>query len=321
MIKSVTISTLVIWLVLTAGLHSGARDKFTREWNTDTTTASGLIPDTTGMETAWDIPKNPLTDSLAVEKNLAGQIKLGFRLFTQTPQESRFASNKLSCSNCHLNAGQRERALPLVGVSGAFPEYNKRSGRLYSLEDRIVDCFKRSIDASKNDSLHNGDLDLFIPSTSSEEVLAIAAYISWLSSGFPTGNKISWRGQNTIPPDKQIPIKELNLHHGEALYRERCSNCHGDDGQGVEIGDKKAGPLWGDESWNDGAGAGRIYTLAGMFMYAMPYINPVSLSFREAQEIAAYIDSKPRSVYPYKNKDYLSEKIPPDAVYYHASIK
>ncbi len=48
-----------------------------------------------------------------------------------------------------------------------------------------------------------------------------------------------------------------------AIFNERCTSCHGADGQGVQVGDKKAGPLWGPDSWNDGAGAARIYTLAG----------------------------------------------------------
>ncbi len=54
----------------------------------------------------------------------------------------------MSCNNCHLNGGQREKSLPLVGVVGMFPEYNRRSGRLFTLNDRIVDCFLRSQNAT-----------------------------------------------------------------------------------------------------------------------------------------------------------------------------
>jgi thiosulfate dehydrogenase len=97
---------------------------------------------------------------------------------------------------------------------------------------------------------------------------------------------------------------------------EKCSNCHGADGQGVEIGDKKAGPLWGPDSWNDGAGAARIYTLAGMIRYAMPYLDPGSLTDEEAQHISAFINSKHRPEFPFKDADYRVEKLPVDAVYY-----
>jgi len=103
---------------------------------------------------------------------------------------------------------------------------------------------------------------------------------------------------------------------GEAVYKDRCEQCHGPDGQGVEVGDKKAGPLWGPGSWNDGAGAARVYTLAGMIRYSMPYLDPGNISDEDAQHVAAFIDSKPRPAYPFKDRDYRVEKLPPDGVYY-----
>src|SRR5262245_7738059 len=103
-----------------------------------------LISSKTSMATAWDFPKNPLVDPSLDDSKLSKEIKWGFKIFTNTPGEApQFAPGKISCNNCHLNGGQRERSLPLVGVAGAFPEYNRRSGRLYSLNDRIVDCFLR----------------------------------------------------------------------------------------------------------------------------------------------------------------------------------
>ena len=95
-----------------------------------------------------------------------------------------------------------------------------------------------------------------------------------------------------------------------------CTNCHGEDGQGVAIGDKKPAPLWGNDSWNDGAGAARIYTLAGIIRYAMPYLQPGLLTDVEAQQVAAFIDSQSRPSYPFKAEDYLTEPLPVDSVYY-----
>src|ERR1043165_1052603 len=104
-----------------------------------------LVPASTTMVTAWDIPQNPLTDKSLDDSRLSKDIRWGYKLFTNTPNEAKsFAPGKMSCANCHLNAGQRERSLPIVAVAGMFPEYNRRSGRLYSLADRIVDCFWRS---------------------------------------------------------------------------------------------------------------------------------------------------------------------------------
>ena len=74
--------------------------------------------------------------------------------------------------------------------------------------------------------------------------------------------------------------------------------------------------LWGTGSWNDGAGAARIYTLAGMIRYSMPYLDPGNMTDDDAQQLAAFIDSKPRPVFPFKDSDYRVEKLPPDAAYY-----
>jgi thiosulfate dehydrogenase len=269
-----------------------------------------LVSAKTTMVTAWFVPKNPLTDPSLDDSKLSKEIKRGFRIFTDTPKEApRLAPGKMSCNNCHLNAGQRERSLPLVGVAGMFPEYNRRSGRLYSLGDRIVDCFLRSENAT-------GSIEDELPATTSEEVLAVSAYITWLARGYEVGKNPSWRGQNTIPNSSLIPIEKLDKQKGEALFKEHCTNCHGEDGQGVQIGDKKAGPLWGPDSWNDGAGAARVYTLAGIIRYSMPYLDPARLSDEEAQNVAAFINSKPRPSYPFKQQHYRTEKRPVDSVYY-----
>ena len=59
-----------------------------------------------------------------------------------------------------------------------------------------------------------------------------------------------------------------------------------------------------------------VYTLAGIIRFAMPYLDPGSLSDTEAQELAAFITSKPRPSYPFKDQDYLIEALPADSVYY-----
>ena len=269
-----------------------------------------LISSRTTMATAWEFPQNPLTDSSLDDSKLSNEIRWGFKIFTNTPHEApKFAPGKVSCNNCHLNGGQRELSLPLVDVAGMFPEYNRRSGRLYSLGDRVVDCFLRSENAT-------GAAEAELPTTTSREVLAVSAYITWLARGAEVGKNPSWRGRNTIAAANLIPIEKLDPRKGEALFMDRCTNCHGEDGQGVAIGDKKAGPLWGPDSWNDGAGAARVYTLAGIIRYSMPYLNPGSLTDQEAQELAAFINSKPRPSYPYKAQDYRTEKLPVDSVYY-----
>lgn len=274
--------------------------------------AGPLIPARTTMVTAWEFPQSPLADSTLDRSKLSDEIRWGFKIFTNTPVEAaKFTPSRMSCNNCHLNGGQRERSLPLVDVAGVFPEYNRRSGRLFTLADRIVDCFLRS-EGAASASLEADDL----PGTTSKEVLAVAAYLTWLSRGSSLGKNPSWRGQNVIAPASLIPVGKLNPKRGEAIFMERCTSCHGVDGQGVAVGDKKPGPLWGPFSWNDGAGAARVYTLAGIIRYAMPYLDPGSLTDEEAQQVAAFVTSKPRPSFPSKERDYRTDKVPVDAVYY-----
>ena len=274
--------------------------------------AGPLISSRTTMVTAWELPRNPLTDSALDNSRLSNEIRSGFRIFMNTRSEAaRFTPGRMSCNNCHLNGGQREKSLPLVGIVGMFPEYNRRAGRLFTLGDRIVDCFLRSQNATGHQQAGEE-----LPSLTAPEVLALSAYLTWLSQGFDVGTNPPWRGQNTIPPAKLIAINALDPAKGEAIFKDRCTTCHGADGQGVAVGDKRPGPLWGPDSWNDGAGAARVYTLAGIIRYSMPYLDPGSLSDEDAQQLAAFINSKPRPAYPFKDNDYRTEKLPVDSVYY-----
>jgi thiosulfate dehydrogenase len=282
---------------------------------------SPLISASTTMMTAWQVPQNPLEDRTLGDSPLAQQIRWGYKIFVDTPREaSRFTGGQVSCVNCHLNAGQRERALPVVGIAGVFPEYNGRAARLISLADRVVDCFLRSENATgrlATPAAGHPSSDP-LPNPAAKEVLAVQAYLTWLSKGHAVGQSPTWRGQNAIDRAKLIPVDKLDAARGRAVYLERCQSCHGPEGQGVQIGDKKAGPLWGPDSWNDGAGASRVYTLAGIIRYAMPYLDPGSLSDTDAQDVAAFINSQPRPRYPFKERDYVGGTIPADAVYYRA---
>jgi thiosulfate dehydrogenase len=306
--------------------------------------ASPLIASTTTMVTAWQVPQNPLEDKSLDHSVLGEQIRWGYRIFTNTPREAaRFTGGQVSCANCHLNVGQRERALPLVGVAGMFPEYNNRAARLISLADRVVDCFLRSENAtgrlaparpaSSESEIGTGGSAAVVPASmpdarigdlptpTSKEVLAVSAFVAWLSRGHAVGQNPTWRGRNAIAADRLLPVASLDIARGEAVYMERCQSCHGADGQGVQIGDKKAGPLWGPDSWNDGAGAARVYTLAGIIRYTMPYLDPGSLSDADAQHVAAFINSRPRPTYPFKAADYIGSKVPADALYYRRPQK
>lgn len=244
-----------------------------------------------------DVAKDPLPD----DPQLADAIRLGSQIVRDTgTYAAEYVGNDLACTNCHINAGQQVGAMPFVGIAQQFPAYNGRAGRVISLEDRIRGCFLRSMNGTP-------------PPYDSEELLAVSAYISWLSEGHAVGANPPWRGKNRIAEEARIPIEQLDPEAGKALYLGTCASCHGADGQGV------AGaypPVWGPGSYNDGAGAARVYTLAGFLRYAMPLSAPGSLTDEQAQQIAAYLNSQERPVYAGKAKDYPDGKIPADGVYY-----
>ena len=99
--------------------------------------AQVLIPQSAPIGSAQERVKDPARDPLPPER--AGQIRRGYELFVATPRLARkYTAASLSCGSCHLNAGQKEGAMPLIGIASVFPEYNRRSGRTFTLEDRIV---------------------------------------------------------------------------------------------------------------------------------------------------------------------------------------
>ena len=130
------------------------------------------------------------------------------------------------------------------------------------------------------------------------------------------GKAPSWRGQNTIPTSALIPVAKLDPQEGRSDLHGTVHDLSWHRRSGRLVGNKRPGPLWGPDSWNDGAGAARIYTLAGIIRYTMPYLDPGSLSDEEAQQLAAFINSRPRPSYPFKDQDYRSEPLPGDSVYY-----
>src|SRR5258706_4808634 len=96
-----------------------------------------LIAATVSMKAAWEFPRNPLDDKTLDTSRLSEEIRRGFRLFTNTPAEApRLAPGGMACTNCHMNAGQRERSMPLVDVAGGVSPDNRPSMRRFRVRDR-----------------------------------------------------------------------------------------------------------------------------------------------------------------------------------------
>ncbi|NDP27390.1 MAG: c-type cytochrome, partial [Flavobacterium sp.] len=125
---------------------------------------------------------------------------------------------------------------------------------------------------------------------------AMIAYIEYIGSNVPKGKNANASGIYDLAYlDRAAdPIK------GKGLFDAKCFSCHQVDGQGVLAKDKKEyiyPPLWGKNSYNQGAGLFRISRFAGYIKYNMPlgstYDTP-QLSDEEAWDIAAYVENQPR---------------------------
>jgi len=82
---------------------------------------------------------------------------------------------------------------------------------------------------------------------------------------------------------------------GKAVYAERCSLCHGQDGQGQYVDGQIVFPaLWGTESYNWGAGMHKVDTAGAYIKYNMPLGMPNTLSDQEVWDVAAYMNSHER---------------------------
>jgi thiosulfate dehydrogenase len=222
----------------------------------------------------------------------------GLAIANNTPAYAQeYVGNALSCSSCHLDAGRRGNAWPWLGVAQQYPRSDPRSGRQITLADRLRECFQRS---------ENGTA----PPDGDPVLQSLLDYIGSLA-GTTTSHPQATQYQDQIPEASRIPIDQLQPAVGRSLYAQRCAGCHGANGEG--IGDIT--PLWGLRAYNDGAGAARVYVLAGFIRAAMPDDAPGTLTDAEAQQIAAFVNSQPRPAFAGLAQDWPSGNIPVDAVY------
>jgi thiosulfate dehydrogenase len=198
----------------------------------------------------------------------------------------RFAGNNLNCQSCHIDAGTREFGLPYVGVFADFPNYRARSGAVGTIEDRIQGCMTRSMNGKQ------------LPADS-REMTAMVAYLKFLSSGRPVGAPTKGRGAGRM---KEL-TRAADPVHGQAVYTASCASCHGDQGQGQRagvVGDAQGyaiPPLWGSDSFNDGAGMTRLINAANFIHNNMPdgtTFQAPALSEADAWDVGAFIEQQPR---------------------------
>ena len=190
------------------------------------------------------------------------QIRYGHDLVANTaqylgPQGSvRHISNGMNCQNCHLDAGTKYLGNNYAAVASTYPKFRERSGTMESIYKRVNDCFERSLNGIAID-------------TNSAEMQAIKAYILWLGKDIAKGKKIKGVGIADLP---YLP-RSADTINGRSIYEQKCQSCHMANGEGIRnpaTHGHQYPPLWGEHSYNIGAGLYRVSRLAGYVKYNMP---------------------------------------------------
>lgn len=209
---------------------------------------------------------------------LGAQIALGHDLLEHTRERlPKNVGARMNCSSCHLNAGTVARGASLAGAYARFPQWNVRAGRIIALQDRLAECFLYSMNGTP-------------PAYSSREMVAMVAYIAWISRGTPTLATPDPANGFKLPE----PAASPDASAGARIYAQKCATCHGASGAGIAL---SVPPLWGPDSFNDGAGMHRLGSMAGFVRYNMPLNAPGTLDEAQSYQVAAYVLSHARPAF------------------------
>ncbi len=233
-------------------------------------------------------------DGTAVPAGDLGQSILRGRAILLHTKDSlpEYVGNSLRCASCHLDDGRRPFAIPYLGVYARFPQYRSRSASVQRLEDRINDCFQRSL-AGKPLPWNN------------PAMRDMVAYMAFLSRGIAAPGEVEGQGVTLAKGTRGDTLT------GRVVYARDCARCHGVKGEGLSV----FPPLWGPRSFTIGAGMARLRTAAGFIAANMPYDRPGSLSEKEALDVAAYMLSHNRPDFLGKEKDWPRGDPPMDVAY------
>jgi thiosulfate dehydrogenase len=241
-----------------------------------------------GRSVDWFKPRDVLALPSGPENDL---IRYGRQIVVDTARHigknatdpsKRFAGNNLACTNCHLDAGLRPFAAPLVSTFASYPLMS--NDQVITLADRINGCMTRSMNGRP------------LPENG-REMDALIAYVRFIGEGTPVGVRVPGMGLLSVaqPPEKP------NRDRGQAVFAEMCAICHGPQGEGRlrtldPVDGYDAPPLWGDNSFNTAAGMNHIAMAAAFIRTNMPagVGQILLLSDQQAWDVAAFITSQPR---------------------------
>jgi len=233
---------------------------------------------------------------------LGKMVKLGEEIMLHTdthPLTKDMVGNKLSCASCHLKGadgkpGTGDGIGTFIGTATSFPAFSKREGTVQTLQNRIDNCFMRSMNGKR-------------PIIDTPASIAMATYVTWLSEGM----KMQMNPKRPVTPlysekwaaeqKKFAAIQKKATHknylNGKKLFDTKCSMCHGMDGKGMGT----FPPLWGKDSkghwlsYNTGAGMSKLHKGAAWVQSNMPLGQGGTLSDQEAADIMLYVDAQERA--------------------------
>ena len=254
-------------------------------------------------------------------------VKLGEDIMNNSdthPLTKDLVGNSLKCKTCHLQGedGKTGTQLSLgtfIGTATAFPAYSKREKTVQTLQDRINNCFMRSMNGKR-------------PIIDTEASMAMATYITWLSDGMP----MQMNGERPCSPLNndalvtdmkkfakiQKKATHLNYLNGKKLFNEKCAYCHGQNGEGNGGGVGMFPPLWGKDkkgrwlAYNAGAGLTKLHEGAAWVQSNMPLGQGNTLKDQVAADIMLYVNAQSRDKFdltkgllPKKEMGYYNSKV------------
>lgn len=238
----------------------------------------------------------------------ADEILYGKRLLADTKRLlPDHVGAQMNCNSCHLLDGKIDAANGYMNTANFYPRVMPRAGKEVDLVGRINGCFQRSMNGKP------------LPKDG-PEMKAMIAYMEWLRQGVDKADRVDVVNAGVID-DSLIP----DPVNGQAVYAAKCAACHGGNGEGTfdQFGDVIFPPLWGEGSFNIGAGMARTYKAAQFVKWAMPPAMHLTgqmgqggvLSDQDAVDVSEYFTHMPRPDFAPKANDWPNGNKPKDARY------
>jgi thiosulfate dehydrogenase len=192
-----------------------------------------------------------------------------------------YLGNKMTCSNCHVEAGTRPYAFNFFSTHARYPQYRGRENEVLNLGQRINNCVERPGNGTP------------LP-IGSKEIVAMECYMKWLSAKVPVGGHA--KGDEPMEIEN-FPDRAADVKKGAAIYAAECTSCHGVNGEGKLTADSVSylyPPLWGPNSFQNGSSPSRVVKMAEFIKANMPdkkatWQKPY-LTDEQAIDVAAFIN-------------------------------